>query len=258
MLMIPKIIHYCWFGNNPKPKMVRKCIKSWKKYCPDYQIIEWNESNFDVNCCDYVKEAYEAKKWAFVSDYARLWIILNNGGIYLDTDVELIRNLDFFLKDKAFFGFEDDTYIATGLGFGAERKNAVVECMLGDYENTHFLKKDGSIDVLTCPKRNTKSIMHLMKDITDTSIVNKIDGAVLYPKEYFCPYDWQTKILHTTDNTYSIHHYSASWYGKDQQKQYRKQLKKIKKDYVLHMPNRVLRNILGNTVYDKLKKICGK
>ena len=107
--MIPKVIHYCWFGNNPKPKMVKKCINSWKKYCSDYEIIEWNENNFDVNYCDYVKEAYEAKKWAFVSDFARLWIIYNCGGIYLDTDVEIIRNLDELLNDKAFFGFEDNT-----------------------------------------------------------------------------------------------------------------------------------------------------
>lgn len=99
---IPKKIHFFWFGNNTKPKIVEKCISSWKQYCPNYEIIEWNESNFDLSLCDYLKEAFEAKKWAFVTDYARIWVIQKYGGIYLDTDVELISNLDKFLNDETF------------------------------------------------------------------------------------------------------------------------------------------------------------
>ena len=125
-MKIPKVIHYCWFGGNPKPKLVQKCIHSWKKYCPDYEIIEWNESNFDISSCPlYVRQAYDVKKWAFVSDYARLKIIHTCGGIYLDTDVELIKSLDSLLEYNAFFGFEDGKYVATGLGFGAVSDNCV-------------------------------------------------------------------------------------------------------------------------------------
>ena len=121
--MLPKKIHYCWFGGNELPDLAIKCIESWKKYCPDYEIIEWNETNFDLECCDFVKEAYKAKKWAFVSDYARLKVVYDNGGIYLDTDVELVKSLDILLQEKCYFGEETTGYVATGLGFGAENGN---------------------------------------------------------------------------------------------------------------------------------------
>ena len=111
--MIPKIIHYCWFGGKPLPELAQKCIASWKKYCPDYEIKEWNESNFNLNSCDYVREAYEAKKWAFITDYVRLYAMVTEGGIYMDTDVEVIKPLDPFLKHKAFSGFEDEVSIPT-------------------------------------------------------------------------------------------------------------------------------------------------
>ena len=147
---IPKVIHYCWFGRNEKPNLFYKCFESWKKYCPDYEIIEWNEDNFDINMIPYVKEAYEAKKWAFVADYARLWIVYHYGGIYLDTDVELLRPLDNLLASEAFFGSEDEKSIATGLGFGARKGNNVVKCMLLDYSDQHFKNKDGTYDLTTC------------------------------------------------------------------------------------------------------------
>ena len=118
-MSIPKIIHYCWFGGKPLPNTAIKCIRSWKKHCPDYEIHCWNEKNFDINVCPYVKEAYEEKAWAFVSDYARLWIIYNYGGIYLDTDVELLKNIDNLLKYDVFMGFENKQYVNTGVGFWA-------------------------------------------------------------------------------------------------------------------------------------------
>ena len=125
--MIPKLIHYCWFGHNPLPKDAKRCIRSWKKYCPDYVIKEWNEDNFDISQCpQYVRQAYEAKKWAFVSDYVRLKLVHDHGGVYMDTDVELLKPLDRLLSHKAYFGFEDDgLQINTGLGFGAERGESV-------------------------------------------------------------------------------------------------------------------------------------
>ena len=205
--MIPKKIHYCWFGWNPKPALFQRCIASWKKYCPDYEIIEWNEENFDLNCCDYVREAYDAKKWAFVTDYARLKIVHDQGGIYLDTDVEVVRSLDDLLGDDAFFGLEDTGSIATGLGFGAEAGNPVVEAMLQDYDGVHFRKPDGSYDLTTCPIRNTASIAHLLPE--EIREVTCIPSAVIYPPEWFCPLSADGSQMRKTSNTHSIHWYSA-------------------------------------------------
>ena len=130
--MIPKIIHYCWFGGNPLSDLAQKCIDSWKKYCPDYEIKEWNESNFDLNSCDYVREAYQAKKWAFVTDYVRLYAMVTEGGIYMDTDVEVIRPLDSFLSNRAFSGFEDETNIPTGI-MACEKGFPLFEELLEEY-----------------------------------------------------------------------------------------------------------------------------
>lgn len=136
--MIPKIIHYCWFGGNPKPDLIKQCIDSWKKYCPDYQLIEWNESNFDINCNPYVKAAYEDKKWAFVSDYARLYIVYNQGGVYLDTDVLLHNGIDELLKNSCWMASDDVRYISTGLGFGAEKGNWLIKAIMEAYEGYEY------------------------------------------------------------------------------------------------------------------------
>ena len=217
--MIPKTIHYCWFGRNPKPELAEKCIKSWKKRCPEYDIIEWNEDNFDISSCPlYVRQAYETKKWAFVTDYVRLKVVHDHGGIYLDTDVQLKKNLDELLRHEAFFAFEDDVHINTGLGFGAEANNPVVACMMKDYEKATFCKLDGSYEYITCPDRNTQAIADLLRHAEDLDDgIEKIEGAVLYPKEYFCPLDWKTKELNLTEKTFSIHWYDASWLKEDQQ-----------------------------------------
>ena len=124
-MSIPKVLHYCWFGGAPKPKNIQNCIRSWKKYCPDYEIIEWNEQNFDVSQSLYTRQAYDARRWAFVADYARLKILYEQGGIYMDTDVELLRSLDDLLVYPAFFGFQHNNEVATGLGFGAEARSPV-------------------------------------------------------------------------------------------------------------------------------------
>lgn len=149
--MIPKVIHYCWFGHNEKPELVKRCIESWKKYLPDYEIKEWNEENFDINLCDYVRQAYDEGKWAFVSDVARLWIIYNEGGIYLDTDVELHKNLDELLDYSCWFGCDDIRYINTGLGFGANKKQWLIGKILEDYYDKKF-------DRTICNVHNTKVI----------------------------------------------------------------------------------------------------
>ncbi len=229
MDQIPKKIHYCWFGGNPLPDDAKKFINSWKKYCPDYEIIEWNESNFDININDYVKEAYQAKKWAFVTDYARLFIIYNYGGVYFDTDVEVIKNIDTFLKYSGFFAIETSGYIATGLGFGAKKNNKYVKKMLDEYNNIHFKLDNGKYDLTSCPVRNTKSVQNIFDKVMDKSKFEVIDDIAFLPKDYFCPIDFNTGNFNMTDNTYAIHHFSCSWFSElDKQKDeiYRKYKKR--------------------------------
>lgn len=209
--IIPKKIHYCWFGNSKKSNLIKKCIKSWKKNCPDYEIIEWNESNFNLNDNVYVKQAYENKKWAFVSDYVRLYVIYNEGGIYLDTDVELFKSLDEFLNYNSFFSLELSGYIATGLGFGAKKGNFLVKKMLNDYSNINFKKNDGSLDLMPCPIRNTKSIEKYYNKIINKDKIFVIENNAFLPPEYLCPYNPATGEKKITENTLGIHWYKASW-----------------------------------------------
>lgn len=184
--MIEKRIHYCWFGGNEKSEIIQKCIESWKKYCPDYEIIEWNESNFDVNLCEYTKDAYENKKWAFVSDVARLWIIYNNGGIYLDTDVELFSSLDELLRYDAWFASDDIKSVNTGMGFGAKKNHFLIKKILNDYYDRKF-------DTTPCPVLNTKIIFDVVKDFKrtyDNQIINNIMflssfGYAKYAKHHY-------------------------------------------------------------------------
>lgn len=188
--MIPKKIHYCWFGGNPLNDVALKCIASWKKHCPGYEIIEWNEKNFDVNYNDYMRQAYESKKWAFVSDVARLKIIHEFGGFYFDTDVEIIRPIDDLRVHEAFFGIEmalhrEVPHIATGLGFGAQKNNKVVEALLHSYDNTSFLRPDGTMDLTPCPFLNLKTMKEF--GFEQRNINQTIDGAVVYASEYFDP-----------------------------------------------------------------------
>lgn len=208
-MSIPKIIHYCWFGKNKMPKLAKKCIKSWEKYCPDYEIICWNEENFDFNDNQYVKEAYEAGKWAFVSDYVRLKVVYEYGGIYLDTDVELIKPIEPLLEYKGFMGFEKSGRVATGLGFGAEKGNEIVGKMLEDYNDIFFVKPDGSLDLTPCPDRNSKSLKELGMNLENKDQI--FNGVRFLPDEYLSPMDYYTGKKHITKKTYSIHHYAASW-----------------------------------------------
>lgn len=203
--MIPKKIHYCWFGRNKLPAKAVKCIASWKKYCPDYEIIEWNEDNYDVFQNPYTKFCYGNKKFAFLSDYARLQIIYQEGGIYFDVDVEVVRPLDDLLRNSAFFGFENEKYVATGLGFGAEVTNVVVKAMLNEYEQL----LDGKHGTIGCPILNTSALVK--RGLVQNGQQQTIDGAVIYPVRYFNPYDDPTGKLNMTDDTYSIHWFAKSW-----------------------------------------------
>lgn len=215
--MISKQIHYCWFGRNPVPISVKKCINSWYYYCPDYSITLWNEDNFDVFSHPYMEEAYKAKKWAFVSDLARLLIIYEHGGVYLDTDVELIASLDSVLHNTFFFAIEKDTnirtnkesiHIATGLGFGAEPKNNIIKAMLDEYEGVHFNIPNG-FDLTPCPVRNSRALKKYGWDGKDKIL--KVDNGTVYPSDYFCPEEYSSDIKRYSSNTISIHHYDSSW-----------------------------------------------
>ena len=235
--MIPKKIHYCWFGGADIPKNLRKYINSWKKYCPDYEIKLWNESNFDVYSHPFIKAAYESKAWAFVSDYARLKIIYDEGGIYLDTDVELLKSLDSLLFNKCYIGIEQNgKRCNTGLGFGAEKHNSVVRKMLDEYNNIVFDKKN--LINIECPKLNT----NVIKSIGEFSLndISFLPDVTVYPSKFMDPISTgRTKNL-LCDETISIHHYSASWTsGKD----------KLKRRIV---------ELIGVQRYFKIKQIFGR
>lgn len=235
-MKICKKINYCWFGKKEKPELIKRCIESWKKYCSDYEIVEWNEENYDISKNNYMYEAYKAKKWAFVSDYARLDIIYHNGGIYLDTDVELIKPIDDIIDDcDAFFCYENDK-INTGLGFGAIKENKLVKELLDSYENIHFIKKDGSYDTASCVVRNDYIFK---KYINNTNNDNR--DVIFFKREYFCPLDYNTKKMNKTVNTVAIHWYGESWLS-DKQK-FNNKIKFF------------LRNIIGNDNYLRIKNL---
>lgn len=206
--MIPKKIHYCWFGGNPLPDLAKKCIESWKKFCPDYEIIEWNESNFDVNCNAYVKEAYQAKKWAFVSDVVRLYALVNYGGIYMDADVEVLKPLDSLLTHEAFSGFESDTAIPTGI-MACCKGQALFKELLEEYNTAHFIQEDGELDLTTNVVRITNTCLKYGLNLDNS--LQTVNGFTLYPKDYFCPKDATTRELRITENSYTIHHFDGSW-----------------------------------------------
>ena len=205
--MIPKIIHYCWFGRKPLPVFAKKCISSWEKYLPDYEIKEWNEDNFDVNIISYTKEAYIARKYAFVSDYARLWILYNYGGIYFDTDVEVIRSMDDIILKGSFMGFEynRDYLVNPGLGISAIPKLSLYKELLDIYDNLHFNQLN-PVTIVTITTRTFEKY-----GLSKINRTQKIADIIIYPTDYFAPKDLKTKLLKITSNTYSIHHYDASW-----------------------------------------------
>ena len=211
--MIPKKIHYIWVGGNPLTPLAEKCIESWKKYCPDYEIVRWDESNFDVNQNQYCKEAYENKKWAFVSDYIRLKVLYEEGGIYMDTDVEVVKPLDKFLSNPAFSGFENDTMIPTGI-IAAEKYNPWVYKLLKEYDDKHFVKKNGSFDLTTNVETITKVTQEHSPNLVLNNTYQDLGDVVFYTKDYFCPIDYQAKELLKTENTHTIHWFAGSWVPK--------------------------------------------
>ncbi|MBM6745004.1 glycosyl transferase [Drancourtella massiliensis] len=209
--MIPKIIHYCWFGGNEKPQLAKRCIESWKRYLPDYKIVEWNETNFDISSNSYCEEAYKAKKWAFVTDYVRLYALFNYGGIYMDTDVEVLKPLDPFLSEEAFSGFETKTSVPTGI-MASEKKQPFFGKLLSEYTDKHFFREDGTMDLTTNVTLITNACIKAGLSLNGKK--QTVEGFTLYPAEYFCPKDVKTHKLKITSQTYTIHHFDGSWLSK--------------------------------------------
>lgn len=213
--MIPKVIHYCWFGRKPLPSSARRCIRSWKKYFPDYEIKEWNEDNFDVNAVPYIKEAYAMRRYAFVSDYARFWILFKHGGIYFDTDVEVIRPMDDIIEKGSFMGCETEAkediplYVAPGLGIGCEAGNPLYMDLLSIYDGLHFCDSSGKENLKTIVQYTTERLSS--SGLRQVNEIQCLENVNIYPKEYFNPFDYESGKFVLTQNTRTIHYFAGSW-----------------------------------------------
>ena len=244
--MIPKIIHYCWFGYNKKPGLIKKCIASWRKYMPDWEIREWNESNYDVRKNTFVRNAYQHKKWAFVVDYARFDILNQYGGIFLDTDVELLRPIpQEILAHEAFTGFENPGRVNPGLVYGTISRQEVLPDILSAYEKRSFGEQvDGRIENIV----DVVSGVLSMGGLKCNGEFQMIRGVAIYPQDYFCCFNFETQGFETTENTVSIHHYFASWTP----------LGRLKKAILHSAPGAGLPNTLVFvTSYSPPVQICG-
>lgn len=209
--MIPKTIHYCWFGRNPKPENVLKCIQTWKDKMPDYEIKEWNEDNFDVNYNDFTKEAYQAKKYAFVSDVARLYALYIDGGIYLDTDIEVKKSFTPLLANRSFVGWEDNN-LGTGV-LASEKETKWLYDFLNLYKNKKFIYFNGNLNDTPNPYLLCKILKHYGLKMNHSQDLLQ-DNIAVYPIEYLCAHNLERQEYIITDNTYCVHHYSGSWTGR--------------------------------------------
>lgn len=226
-MAIPKIVHYCWFGEKEKPDSVKKCIESWKKFLPDYQLMEWNEDNFNIEKLQYTKEAYAAKKYAFVSDVTRIESLYQYGGIYMDTDVEVLKTFTPLLDARCILGMEEKGYVATSF-MAFEKEHPLVKQFLNLYENINFLDENGQINTGTNVAKLTNMLME--KGFVQENHYQELEeGIKIYPKEFFSPYDYINCHYNITENSYCVHHFAVSWMSKKEQvkKGIKKQLSKI-------------------------------
>ncbi|MDE6946188.1 MAG: hypothetical protein K2P14_03275 [Anaeroplasmataceae bacterium] len=224
--MIPKIIHYCWFGRKQKSELVKMCINSWRTFCPEYKILEWNEDNFDLTFNCFIQEAYAAEKWAFVTDFVRLHVLYEYGGIYMDTDTELIKNLDLFLQDNAFIGYETAKTISTSL-IGAMKGNVWIRHCMSYYEERHFFLSDGHINDITNVEIITAEIT-VFYNINLDGKLRHLEDITLYPKRFFCPKNALSGRIDIMPDTYAIHHFDGSWLSSEE-KEKKKRLEKYRK-----------------------------
>ena len=252
-MAIPKVIHYCWFGGKPKPRLAEKCLKSWKKYCPDYEIVEWNENNFDLSAApNYVQQAMMVGRWAFVTDYVRLCALTQQGGVYMDTDVELVKSLDPYLRHQAFAGFESLKGIQTGL-LACEKDFPLFLEFLHHYDNASFLLPDGTPDTTTNVQVLTN--LCLQKGLVLNDRLQTVAGLTIYPREVFCPVDFDTKVLKKTRKTVSIHWFSGSWQTEEERQYLEAEAKRLASERRSERRVAIGTRLLGEKGYEKVKSI---
>ena len=241
--MIPKIIHYCWFGRGKKSELIEKCIESWKRFCPDYEIIEWNEDMLDMEANLYIKQAYEAKKWAFVSDYARLYALYHKGGIYLDTDVEILKPLDEFLDQDSFTGFEAKDSPVTAV-MAAHKENPIIKMLLDYYDTASFVNEDGSLNMIT----NTHIITEyfVKEGVKLNGKKQTVGGMTIYPQIVFCPNNFSRVFKTPSKKSYTIHHFDQSWKNEKRQDTFKYRLRR----YLVG----ALRNTVGTDRLESMAK----
>lgn len=208
--MIPKKIHYCWFGRGEMPLLAQKCIASWKKYLPEYEIKEWNEDNFDLSLYPYAKQAYENRKYAFVTDVVRLYALYTEGGVYMDTDVEVVKPLDSILTFEAVSGFETSNQVPTGL-IAAHKRSPIIGELLNDYNERSFISQNGEINLTT-------NVIYITNTLKKHGLIlnnefQTINGFSLLPWDYLCPKSVKDGKIYCTDNTLAIHHFAGSWHS---------------------------------------------
>lgn len=252
-MAIPKIIHYCWFGGKPKNALAEKCIQSWKKFCPDYELVEWNESNFDITAAPlYVRQAYEAGRWAFVTDYVRLVGLTRMGGIYMDTDVEVIKPLDPYLHHKGFAGFEAPDRVQTGL-LACEKGHPLFLEFMAHYDNVAFIKEDGTQDITT----NVEVLTALCKKhgLRLDGTYQELEGFTVYPKDVFCPVEYETMKLKKTRRTVVIHWFSGSWHTQEELDALEAEKRRQREERNSNLRVKIGTTLLGEKGYEKIKSL---
>ena len=252
-MSIPKILHYCWFGGKPKPPLAEKCIRSWRKFCPDFEIREWNESNFDLEQVPaYVRQAYEAGRWAFVTDYVRLRALTEVGGVYLDTDVEIVRPLEPFLKHEAFAGFEHLERVQTGV-LACRKGFPLFQEFLAYYDTAVFRRPDGSMDTTT----NVEILTGICrkKGLVFNDAFQVVDGLAVYPREFFCPVDYDTMKLKKTRKTVTIHWFSGSWQTQEDLRILEEERRWKRQEQRSNLRVAIGSRLFGESGYEKLKTL---
>jgi len=213
-MKIPKVIHYTWFSGEPIPDNLLACMDSWKRFCPDFEIVEWNSQNYDLTVNPYVREAIESKRWGFAGDYVRLDVIYRFGGVYLDLDVELVRSIDELLYNSAYCGYETSKNINFGSGFGAVKRHPLIKTLRDAYDELHFIKEDGTLDLTPSPVHQSRALdQYGLRRNGEFQIIRDM---AIYPKEYFAPKSLYTGRILTGPNTYSIHHFAGSWLSEEE------------------------------------------